>query len=123
MQAGWLLQLDVSVKLLLDENLSYRLVASLQDAFPGTSHVTAEGLSSANDLEVWEFAGKNGFVIVSKDEDFSALSALRGHPPKLIKLSLGNCSNAEALHALVQQSSLLIHQLRSEQTASVELVS
>jgi predicted nuclease of predicted toxin-antitoxin system len=33
-------------------------------------------------------------MIVSKDEDFHHLSFLRGAPPKVIGLSLGNCSTA-----------------------------
>lgn len=109
------------MKLLLDENISYRLVAPLQAVFPGSSHVSTEGLERSTDLQVWEFAASNGFVVVSKDDDFSALSALRGHPPKLVKLSLGNCSNTDLLDVLLAQSELLTAQLASPQTASVEL--
>jgi predicted nuclease of predicted toxin-antitoxin system len=109
------------VKLLLDENISFRLVAPLQASFPGSSHVGTEGLERATDAQVWEFAAAKGFVVVSKDDDFSALSALRGHPPKLIKLSLGNCSNSELLKILLAQAEQLTSQLASAETASVEL--
>ncbi|HEV2210048.1 MAG TPA: DUF5615 family PIN-like protein [Verrucomicrobiae bacterium] len=41
---------------------------------------------------LWEYAKTNGFVIVSKDSDFSDRSLLFGHPPKVIRLHLGNCT-------------------------------
>jgi predicted nuclease of predicted toxin-antitoxin system len=65
------------VKLLLDENLSPKLIASVSDLFPQSCHVEECGLSEASDDEVWNYAAKNGFVIVSKDSDFSDRSAPR----------------------------------------------
>ena len=53
------------------------------------------GLSSADDLQVWEHAKKSGFVIVSKDSDFSQRSLFFGFPPKVIWLKLGNCSTRQ----------------------------
>ena len=88
------------MKLLLDENLSHRLVGPLQIAFPGTSQVTSVGLGSADDLEVWRFAREHGFALVTKDDDFLDLAALHGPPPIVIRLALGNSSNAQVLAAL-----------------------
>jgi len=45
---------------------------------------------------VWEYARDNGFMLVSKDEDFHQLSFLYGHPPKVVWLNLGNCTTHEA---------------------------
>jgi predicted nuclease of predicted toxin-antitoxin system len=59
------------VKLLLDENLSPRLVALIGDQYPGSNHVEDCGLLAASDEQVWRFALKNGFAIVTKDSDFS----------------------------------------------------
>jgi predicted nuclease of predicted toxin-antitoxin system len=54
------------VKLLFDENLSYKLVQALSDLFPDSAHVTKIGLASgADDREVWQFARQNGFAIVT----------------------------------------------------------
>lgn len=53
------------MKLLLDENLSRRLVPFLQQDFPGTSHVVLLGLESASDREVWDVAKVDGYVIVT----------------------------------------------------------
>jgi predicted nuclease of predicted toxin-antitoxin system len=35
------------VKLLLDQNLSYKLVAAIDDMFPGSAHVRDVGLAEA----------------------------------------------------------------------------
>lgn len=78
------------MRLLLDENLSSRLSERLAAAFPGTRHVDDAGLHGKTDVEIWQFAGEQGFVLVSKDNDFRQLSFLRGAPPKVIWLRIGN---------------------------------
>jgi len=59
------------LKLLFDQNLSYRLAEFFSGEFPGSLHVRDVGLASATDIEVWEYAKRLGFTIVSKDTDFS----------------------------------------------------
>lgn len=88
------------MKLLLDENLSRRLVPALQPRFPGSSQVVLLGLEQASDLEIWEYAREQGFVLVSKDEDFADLQTLRGYPPKLVMLRMGNSRNQDVLETL-----------------------
>ncbi len=83
------------MKLLFDQNLSPKLVNRLADLFPDPSHVQSVGLDCADDNQVWEHARLNGFAIVSKDVDYNNLSVLRGSPPKVIWLQLGNCTTAE----------------------------
>jgi predicted nuclease of predicted toxin-antitoxin system len=41
------------MKLLLDENLSRKIVPFLQSAFPGSSQVVLLGLESSSDREIW----------------------------------------------------------------------
>ena len=59
------------------------------------------GLASAVDIEVWEYAKKFGFTIVSKDTDFSQRGFLFGPPPKVIWIRLGNCSTKEIQDVLL----------------------
>jgi predicted nuclease of predicted toxin-antitoxin system len=80
------------MKLLFDQNLSPKLVAKLADLFPGSAHVDPLGLGTADDNVVWDFAKFQDFTIVSKDEDFNLLCVVRGFPPKVIWLLLGNCT-------------------------------
>lgn len=88
------------MKLLLDENLSPRLIALLSDLYPDSHHVEDCGLISEPDEEVWKFARDQGFAIVSKDFDFSERSALLGSPPKVIWLRSGNCTTKQVEAAL-----------------------
>jgi predicted nuclease of predicted toxin-antitoxin system len=76
------------VKLLLDENLSFRLLGLLDPAFSGSTHVDSVGLHAKADRTIWNFARENGFAIVSKDDDFRHLAFLYGAPPKVILLSV-----------------------------------
>ena len=69
------------MKLLFDQNLSFRLVAKLADVYPDSTHVGMVDLSEASDLEVWNYASANGLTIVSKDDDFRQMSILQGAPP------------------------------------------
>jgi len=83
------------MKLLFDQNLSPKLVQRLGDLFPGSSHVQTAGLDRARDEEVWDYARQHGYAIVTKDVDFNNLSVLRGSPPKVIWLELGNCTTTQ----------------------------
>ena len=58
------------MKLLLDENLSRRIVPFLQHKFPGTSQVTLLGMECASDQDIWLRAKKDGYVVVTRDTDF-----------------------------------------------------
>ena len=86
--------------LLLDENLSYRLVARLADLYPGSAHVREHGLEQADDSAVWAFARGRDYVIVSKDNDFQQRAFVHGSPPKVIWLRLGNVSTRLILDVL-----------------------
>jgi len=83
------------VRLLLDENLSPRLVALLSDVFPQSAHVHDLGLGAADDEAIWRHAREHGFAIVTKDSDFHERSLLQGYPPKVVWIRRGNCSTDE----------------------------
>ena len=109
------------MKLLLDENLSRRLVPFLQHAFPGTSHVVLLGLQSADDLQVWNLAKVQGFSIVTLDADFQEMSLVLGQPPKVIRLRSRNPSRAAVLKLLIDQSDLISEVLIGKDLASIEI--
>lgn len=85
----------MAVKLLFDENLAPSLASSLADLYPASMHVRDLGLEAADDDSVWAHAAANGFVIVTRDDDFRQRSFLRGPPPKVLWIRLGNCRTAE----------------------------
>jgi predicted nuclease of predicted toxin-antitoxin system len=89
------------VKLLFDQNLSRKLVDRLRDDYPESKHVTAVGLETATDREIWEYARQHDYVIVSKDSDFRQLAFLYGPPPKVVWLRVGNASTSAVLQIIV----------------------
>jgi predicted nuclease of predicted toxin-antitoxin system len=105
------------LKLLFDQNLSYKLAQAFADEFPGSVHVRDIGLASATDIEVWNFAKRLGFAIVSKDTDFSQRSFLFGPPPKVVWIRLGNCSTKE-IQDVLQAYSAEIRQFGSDPESS-----
>jgi len=106
------------VKLLFDQNLSPRLAARLSDIFPGSSHVYLLGLDRSSDETVWEYARAEGYLLVTKDADFSELSILRGFPPKVIWLRLGNCTT-EQIESLLRLHFEAIRHLTESDTIGI----
>lgn len=88
------------MKLLLDHNLSPRLVRLLSDTYPECAHVHDLGLDMALDTEIWRYAAEHGYTIVSKDADFYQRSLVLGAPPKVVWLRIGNCTVAESAAVL-----------------------
>ncbi len=105
------------MKLLLDENLSPRLVSSLADLFPGSLHLDNCGLRGSSDDQLWEYARRHEFAIVTKDSDFEGISSLRGSPPKVVHLGLGNCSTTEIIELIRSSSRVIKVFLLNEETA------
>ena len=110
------------MKLLLDENLSRRIVPFLQQNYPDSSQVVLLGLQAATDAEIWEFAKTQGYVVVSRDADFADLSLLKGAPPKLIRLRTPNLSRAATLSLLLLNQELVEQVLIQENEAYVEIL-
>lgn len=92
------------MKLLLDQNLSRRLLPDLLPQFPGSSQVQLLGFDTATDAALWDFAKANGYAIVTKDVDFVELMLLRGFPPKIVWLNCGNVSSTVVRDRLVSRA-------------------
>jgi predicted nuclease of predicted toxin-antitoxin system len=109
------------MKLLLDENLSRRIVPFLQECYPGSSQVVLEGLERASDELVWQYARDNGFVIVTKDSDFHELSLMRGAPPKVLWLRVGNTGTGNVTRLLTENSERIRAMLADDQVSCIEI--
>ncbi len=88
------------MKLLLDENLSRRLVARLAELYPESVHVAEADLSASPDREIWEYAKTRDYVIVSADSDFYELATTIGPPPKVVWLRRWTHPTRDAEHVL-----------------------
>ena len=109
------------MKLLLDENLSRRIVPFLQTAYPGSSQVVLLNLEAASDSEIWQYAKINGFVIVSRDSDFQERSLVAGHPPQVVWLKIPNRSKTVVLNILLDHHTEIEQALIEQNLACVEI--
>ena len=91
------------MKLLVDENLSFRLVPAVQHLFPGSAHVASLGLAGASDDAVWDYAREHGFAIVSKDAHFRQRGFVEGPPPRIVWLDVGNASTDSIVALLIRE--------------------
>ena len=80
------------MKLLLDQNISFRITSKIQDLFPGSKQVKELGLENSKDSFLWNYAKENNYCIVTFDGDFYDLGLIKGSSPKVIWLRLGNTS-------------------------------
>ena len=105
------------MNLLLDENLSWRLIKKLKRSFSIIIH--SNEIISLNkrpkDVEIWEYAKQNDFIIVTNDEDFLRLPLTKGFPPKVILLRVGNAPTNIISTILIQNiENIKTFQLNSE---------
>jgi predicted nuclease of predicted toxin-antitoxin system len=100
------------VKLLFDANLSPSLPHRLADLFPGSRHVFEFGELQSDDYAIWDFAKAQGYTIVTKDADFRTISVIRGAPPLVIWLRLGN-ADTDAIEILVRDRITVIASFES----------
>ncbi len=105
------------MKLLFDENLSFRLAHALQDIYPGSTQVRDVGLLGAEDKRIWAYAAEHGYLLVSKDTDFYQRSLLYGSPPKIIWLRVGNAPTS-TIAALLRERYVAIRRFAEDTEAS-----
>lgn len=109
------------MRLLFDQNLSFKLCRLFTDLFPGSDHVRLVGLAEADDRAIWAFAKANGFVLVSHDADFAELAAVVGPPPKVKWLRTGNLPTAAIENALRRHAEAIVAFDRDSETACLEI--
>lgn len=101
------------MKLLFDNNLSVLLPEAAQLHFPGSAHVASLNLTHLSDHEIWKYARENEFTIVTKDRDFYHLATGAGSPPKVIWLTIGNCTNRQTIELIVSAAGRITAFLKS----------
>ncbi len=95
------------MKLLFDQNISYRVVKHILSVFPEAIHVRDIALTLGTDKQIWNYAKANHFTIVTFDADFYDLVTLLGHPPKIIWLRFGNTTTQNLAQLMLLHSKLI----------------
>ena len=96
------------MKLLVDQNISYRVLRKLK-AFPAEiRHVKEIGLLDTNDHAIFMHCRKNQFdAIVTMDDDFVKLLNLHSPSPKVIWIRAGNCSTEYLTELILNRSTTI----------------
>lgn len=110
------------MKILLDANLSWRLVNKLKDHFEEVQHVDSTTLEfPAKDLEIWNYAKTNEFIIITNDEDFLNLLLSLGFPPKIVLLRTGNQSTQFITDILIRHFTDISSMQKDSKTGILQL--
>ncbi len=107
--------------ILIDNNLSPRLVSMLEKKFAKMVHVREVALASADDIVVWDYAAKNKLHLLTKDTDFNNIQAIRGFPPKIIWLRCGNASTQEVITLIDKNYDDILSFLRNNKQGILEI--
>ncbi len=95
------------MKLLFDQNISYRVANKLKDEFPGSGQVRELHLENQSDKAIWDFAKNEQFTIVTFDADFYDMTTLLGHPPKIVWLRMGNTRSEHLIEVILHYSDII----------------
>lgn len=110
------------MKLLLDNNLSPKLIPRLAALYPDSTHVALLGLDAASDSAVWQVAREMNCCLVTKDADFNDLLTTKGFPPKVIWIRLGNCTTAQIGDLLTNHHAAILQFGANENAGLLELL-
>jgi len=109
------------VKLLFDQNISYRILKLIEQTFPESKQVRELQLEDKPDKEIWKYAGQNGFIIITFDADFYELSNLYGHPPKIIWLRSGNNTTLSVSQIILSKKELIADFFKQDEFSCLEI--
>lgn len=95
------------MKLLFDQNISFRLLRKIEIQYPEAKQVKELKLENSTDMQIWEYARVNHFHIVTFNADFFDIANLKGHPPKIIWLRTGNTTTINLEKLLMDKRELI----------------
>lgn len=95
------------MKLLFDQNISFRVISKINAVFPEAKQVRQLRIENDLDIDIWHFAKLHSYSIVTFDSDFYEISSLKGHPPKIIWLRTGNTKTNFLADFLISKSEII----------------
>ncbi|MCB0479115.1 MAG: DUF5615 family PIN-like protein [Crocinitomicaceae bacterium] len=110
------------MKILFDQNISFRLVNRVKDIFPLAHQVREVGIENFSDREIWLYAQKENYIIVTFDSDFYDFSVIWGQPPKIILIKSFN-QTSDNIEGLLRKHLKTIHAFsEDEELACLEII-
>ncbi len=97
------------MNLLIDANISWRIVKILNSYFSSIVHAKDLNLKQpAKDIEIWNYCKAYDFTIVTHDEDFEKMLLSKGAPPKVIILKTFNINTLELANLILNQKNEIV---------------
>ena len=109
------------MRLLFDQNISFRLIKLILDLYPESKQVRELGLENSTDFEIFDYAKRNNFAIVTFDSDFCDLNIIKGYPPKIIWIKTGN-TTTKNLENLLRKKHDIIKLFLAEDYGCLEII-
>lgn len=110
------------MKILVDENLSWRLIPKLKEIFPEIIHLTDTPLLlGSNDYEIWNYAKANSYHILTQDSDFYRILEEKDFPPKIILIHAWNKKNQEILDTIFFHKDKIFELLQTDYSGIIEI--
>jgi predicted nuclease of predicted toxin-antitoxin system len=107
--------------LLLDQNLSRKLIHKLASDFTGICHVIEVNLERATDKEIWDYAKNHNLCITTQDSDFEYLSEYFNFPPKVIRITSGNQTSKQIENILIHHKEKIKEFIKSDNEGYLEI--
>ena len=89
--------------------------------FPGSIHAASIKNGRVTDLEIWSYAKKHDFVIVTYDEDFYEWQQLRESPPHIVWLRFGNAPTHYISDKLIRNKKYIMQMVSDEMNGILEI--
>jgi predicted nuclease of predicted toxin-antitoxin system len=91
------------VKFLVDNQLPEALCRFLNEHGHESGHILDLNMDEASDLEIWNYAAADNWIVVSKDEDFLHLANRHDDAGKLLWVRIGNSRKQTLLQAFERE--------------------
>ncbi len=109
------------MKLLFDQNISFRILHKISAYFTEAKQIRSLGLENSTDSEIWEYAKTHDFTIVTFDADFIDLTNLKGFPPKIVWLRIGNTTTENIAKVIIENRLKLEEFIENTEIAFLEI--
>jgi predicted nuclease of predicted toxin-antitoxin system len=103
----------VTIRFVIDAQLPPGLARRLGALGYPAEHVNRIGLGVASDDAIWGHAARTGAALMTKDEDFAALTERRPNGPQVVWIRVGNVSNDALWRAIEPQLDEIVKALNA----------
>jgi predicted nuclease of predicted toxin-antitoxin system len=110
------------MKLLFDQNISFRILGLLEPYYSKSTQVRMIGLENASDKDIWMYAKSHEYSIVTFDSDFFDYSVIYGSPPKVIWIRTDNQTTVHIADLLIDRRERISAFVQDPEIACLEII-